>query len=111
MVDGAAELPSPALSAAVRVWRARVDEGHRCRGILGVRQGWRCHWCGRALQQAVPETHPDRATLDHLTPVSQGGATDLANLVLACFRCNQRRGVMAPEAFRRLLGGRAGSLG
>ena len=31
-------------------------------------------------------------TLDHVTPVSSGGATTRENLALACFHCNRRKG-------------------
>jgi hypothetical protein len=28
-------------------------------------------------------------TVDHITPISKGGATTLSNLWLACYRCNE----------------------
>lgn len=31
-------------------------------------------------------------TLDHVVPLSLGGATTLENLALACFHCNRRKG-------------------
>ncbi|KAM3108462.1 HNH endonuclease [Phormidesmis sp. 146-33] len=34
---------------------------------------------------------PDRFTIDHILPKSQGGSDDPANLALACHRCNERR--------------------
>ncbi len=32
-----------------------------------------------------------RFTVDHILPISKGGADDLANLCLACFHCNRRK--------------------
>jgi len=37
------------------------------------------------------------ATYDHVVPRSQGGRTTWTNIVIACVRCNQRKGGTAPE--------------
>lgn len=34
---------------------------------------------------------PDHRTVDHRTPKSRGGSDGLANLVFACYACNQRK--------------------
>jgi len=44
--------------------------------------GHRCVYCGRKMQ---------RLTQDHLTPVSQGGAHTLSNVVPACQSCNAKK--------------------
>lgn len=50
-------------------------------------------YCGRAcILDGVKENHSKLATLDHVIPCSAGGTDGFDNLVLACFRCNQRRG-------------------
>jgi 5-methylcytosine-specific restriction endonuclease McrA len=36
-------------------------------------------------------------TLEHLTPLSQGGSWDMANLATACFTCNNTRGIQANQ--------------
>lgn len=66
-------------------------------------QGDKCHWCGKTVSLGVAEKHPDRATVEHLTPVSRGGSDRRENLKVACFRCNNRRssrdGPMPPEGW------------
>jgi 5-methylcytosine-specific restriction endonuclease McrA len=47
-----------------------------------------CSYCGRLLSNSewwIP-------TLDHFWPKSKGGSDAAANLYLACWRCNQRKG-------------------
>lgn len=45
------------------------------------RDGWRCTYCGDEITSAT-------ATLDHIVPVSKGGADDAENLAAACLICN-----------------------
>lgn len=57
-----------------RAWR-------RVRLLVLQRDGWCCHWCGRAAD-----------TADHLVPLAAGGdRLDPANLVAACRSCNSAR--------------------
>jgi len=51
------------------------------RARLFERDAWRCRYCGELL---TAET----ATLDHVLPVSKGGADDPENLATACLMCN-----------------------
>lgn len=45
-----------------------------------------CEYCHTAEQwQYIP------FTVDHIIPISQGGAGSLENLALACFHCNRRK--------------------
>lgn len=60
--------------------------------MLGRRDGWRCHLCGKAVRQALRVPHPGAPTFDHLIPVSDGGDDSPQNLRLAHFRCNSLRG-------------------
>lgn len=46
------------------------------------RDAFRCRYCGRAAPDA-------RLQVDHIMPRSAGGTDDDANLVTACFDCNQ----------------------
>lgn len=56
-----------------------------------------CQYCGLRLAN-------DRLTIDHILPVSRGGATDWDNCVLACHRCNGRKADRTPrEAKMKLL--------
>lgn len=52
----------------------------------------RCVYCAEQLQL-------EAATLDHVHPVSRGGADDVGNLVVACGPCNRMKGDMLPIEF------------
>ena len=64
------------------IWRAhsvrRATEAQR--QLLIARDGG-CFACG---------AHPDICDAHHVRPVSQGGATSLDNMVLACWRCHNK---------------------
>lgn len=53
-----------------------------------------CSYCGRKL--STRKNHDDRSpnatTIDHVIPLSVGGANSFANVVLSCFDCNGRKG-------------------
>ena len=56
------------------------------------RDNFRCRFCG--------ETNV-KLTIDHIIPTSRGGHPEKkANLVTACFKCNQQRANMTPEEAR-----------
>ncbi len=54
--------------------------------------GQRCVYCASPL-----DVHT--ATLDHVHPLSHGGAHDSANVVVACAPCNRLKGDMLPQEF------------
>lgn len=46
-----------------------------------------CVWCGKLFARVAD------ATLDHIVPISLGGsAGSITNLMLACAKCNRKRG-------------------
>jgi hypothetical protein len=58
------------------------------------RDEWRCRYCDVEIVRAIdgqPADAPNTATVDHVQPRSKGGSDGMANLVAACFRCNQDR--------------------
>lgn len=62
-----------------------------------IRDQHTCQYCGRKR----PRTE---LTLDHVSPVVQGGAKSWENIVTACMQCNQRKGGRTPhEAGMRLI--------
>ncbi len=69
---------------------AYVADVHRLR--VHVRDGWRCHICKRKVLRSVAVPHPRAPTLDHLVPLSRGGAHEPANVRTACFLCNSAKG-------------------
>ena len=52
---------------------------------LYLRDGLACVYCGASLEDGA------QLTLDHLRPVSKGGANEASNLVTACHTCNSDR--------------------
>lgn len=60
------------------------------------RDGWRCHICARKVLRTKRGTsHPLAPELDHIIPLSQGGAHTYSNTACACRRCNNRKGATA----------------
>lgn len=52
-----------------------------------------CHLCGQPVDKTLRWPHPMSPSMDHVVPIAEGGAVyDLANLRLAHFRCNLRKG-------------------
>ena len=48
-----------------------------------------CFYCG--VRFHGHGAGPDHRTVDHRIPRSRGGSDGLANLVFACYACNQRK--------------------
>ncbi|MEX2647474.1 MAG: HNH endonuclease [Alphaproteobacteria bacterium] len=48
------------------------------------RDNYHCIYCGKQLTRFT-------ATLDHITPVSEGGGNSVDNLKTACLQCNSRK--------------------
>ena len=55
-----------------------------------VRDSSRCQYCGRRFSTS-------ELSLDHVVPLSKGGATSWENVVCACLPCNVRKGNRVPE--------------
>lgn len=51
--------------------------------MIKAHYGHRCVYCGQKME---------RLTMDHLTPISQGGEHTMSNVVPACKSCNSRKG-------------------
>ncbi|WP_310582091.1 HNH endonuclease [Deinococcus sp.] len=49
----------------------------------------RCHWCGMPMGSIV--------TMDHVIPLSRGGAHSLENVVAACSSCNSSKNDKLPH--------------
>jgi len=57
------------------------------RRSVAERAGYRCEYCLLPQAFALHRHEPD-----HIVPLQHGGATEPANLALACFRCNRYKG-------------------
>lgn len=60
--------------------------------IIAMRVGVKCHYCGCDTSRKVQPSNPTRRTIDHIKPQCEGGRTNIGNCVIACFRCNGKRG-------------------
>lgn len=68
---------------------------------VGERDGWRCHICGRTVEQrAGGAKAPKGATVDHLIPIADGGTHTWENVALAHRRCNVSRGAKGSAQLR-----------
>ena len=56
------------------------------------RDGWICRICLESVDREAKRTHPDGATIDHVTPLSRGGSDEPGNVVTAHWRCNRDKG-------------------
>lgn len=59
---------------------------------LRAEQGDQCAYCPKQMLFGVREYHPDKASLDHVVPLSRGGTHTRDNAVLACLECNMSKG-------------------
>lgn len=58
--------------------------------LLSERQNHKCCYCGLVVTD-VPNSRR-QSTTEHVIPQSRGGKWDLWNCVIACSKCNRRRG-------------------
>ena len=106
---------------AVRIYQtdreAKVAEHHRRRARKNAspaerfshlevfdRNDWRCGLCGESVSRDLRHPHPMSASLDHIVPLSKGGAHTRANSQCAHLTCNVRKGAGDGAAQRYRLG-------
>ncbi|CAN5883081.1 HNH endonuclease [soil metagenome] len=65
------------------------------RAMAGDREVWsgKCLHCNARLMIGLDGEPISRATIEHILPKNHGGTDDLANLGIACARCNSEKGV------------------
>ncbi len=57
-----------------------------------------CHYCKEEISREHHYSHPKRATIDHIIPLSKGGRRYLmSNVVVACNSCNLEKSDRLPE--------------
>lgn len=96
-------------SEAPPVWNERRKANKRKRDALkwGVdaesivdtevydRDGWLCGICAAPVDRSLVWPDPQSVSLDHVVPLSRGGAHVLSNVQCSHLRCNIRKGVAA----------------
>ncbi len=55
------------------------------------RDAWRCGLCRKAINPDLLVPHPKAATVDHIVPLSKGGAHKYHNVQAAHFLCNSTK--------------------
>lgn len=53
--------------------------------------GFICYLCDSPIDMKLPRTSKRGATIDHVVPISRGGADELENLRLVHWECNNRK--------------------
>lgn len=61
-------------------------------GHIFARDGWVCYLCDTPTDQDAKVPHPLAATVEHVIPLSKGGADAPHNVRCAHFSCNVRKG-------------------
>lgn len=78
------------MSVAVRTASRKIGNTASKVARLHAQHGDHCHWCHRLMDFTNDRSRHYR-TLDHLVDREIGGGNGIANLVLACWECNQKR--------------------
>lgn len=76
---------------SVRRQNARVEPGRIDVFDIAARDGYICHICNETVDMTVPRTSRFGATLDHVYPLSLGGADSASNVKLAHWICNVKK--------------------
>jgi 5-methylcytosine-specific restriction endonuclease McrA len=91
------------VEASMHVRRATLRRSPSVPGItknaLRERNGDLCHYCEAEMDFTPSKGHgfvPLRATIEHIIPLSLGGAHDWENVALCCWRCNVRKNRRTP---------------
>jgi 5-methylcytosine-specific restriction endonuclease McrA len=61
-----------------------------------ARDDWRCYLCDIDTRRAESPFDPTSATVDHVIPLSKGGAHTLDNMRCCCLRCNSAKADSLP---------------
>lgn len=81
-------------------WRRNWSTKIRwARNHLIKKQSGKCFNCKKSMTMK-------EITLDHILPLSKGGSSDILNLQLACYQCNQLKADMTEEEFLEFQSGK-----
>lgn len=75
--------------------RMRLNADPTTTAAVKTRDRGCCRYCG-CLVNWADRRSPKGGTYDHVIPLSQGGSSELDNVVIACRRCNERKGARTP---------------
>lgn len=89
-------IKAPAVVRLINFFKAGRRSPPLTRANLLARDNFQCQYCRTELTAK-------EATLDHVTPRSQGGKTSWENVVCACGTCNRKKGGRTPKEARMKL--------
>lgn len=87
---------------AERARRRRVHHEPYTPESIFDRDRWRCQICRRVVKRTATVPHPRAPTIDHILPISKGGADVPANVQCAHFECNWRKADGGTDQLRLL---------
>lgn len=64
---------------------------------IAARDGHRCQLCRRKVDMSLTGTDPKAPSIDHVVPLIDGGDDTRANVQLAHFGCNSRKGARGSQ--------------
>lgn len=85
---------SPACMKAAQHRHRRAAKAGATLGVLYTRHeifqrdGWKCQSCGKRVRDNVRRGHPSKSVVDHIIPLSRGGAECESNVQTLCWYCN-----------------------
>lgn len=68
------------------------------RDAVGDRDEWRCGLCSTSVNRLLEYPDPESPSLDHVVPLSLGGAHVLSNVQISHLRCNVAKGNRVPQS-------------
>lgn len=74
------------------------------RDVVGERDGWVCGLCGTSIDPRLAWPNPLSPSLDHVVPLSTGGAHVASNVQISHLRCNLLKGNRGGGEQLRLIG-------
>lgn len=85
---------------------ARIEAGHQDYSRIDIlnRDGWTCGICNKRIDRRRKFPDPKSASIDHIVPLSVGGADVPANVQAAHWECNIAKGNRAVNDQLRLVG-------
>lgn len=76
-----------------RVRRNGVEREPINKFAVFARDGWHCSYCRVSTPRELSGSYlPNAPELDHIVPISKGGAHLYSNVCLSCRYCNQKKG-------------------
>lgn len=59
-----------------------------------------CFYCEKKTDDSLPRFHNDKLTYEHLVSLSKGGTNTMDNIVIACWKCNNKKNKRHWKEFR-----------